>query len=376
MDQDILLVLDAEGRIRAQSGAAAGAGLSVGGEAEGLLRGWPRRPGRSWLPGPRYSAIEALPLPEGGWVLWLGASRPGPAQGLRLAAWERLGSVVLHELNNALMVILGQAEMGLRAAPAATQRPLQRVQEVSQRLLELAQAVSSAVGPPAAPEAPRALNPAEQLAALLGPHRPLEVSTDAAPLRALPAAAIGLLGGAGRLLQPSAWRLEGQPEAPGGLQLRRAQPAEPGDLPPLPSLDRALAAGGGGLRCTPDGQGWRIDPPVRPLLRHALISVQEPDLEDLLIEALAPRTTHRVASLGALDAAMEHLGDRATLVVDADALRHGRLPSLLRLRARYPCMPLIWLHGEPPGHGLRVTCLPAPLQLSDLRAALERLDQD
>jgi hypothetical protein len=379
MDQDILLVLDADEQITAHNPAAAAAGLRVGGAPGALLRGWDRRPGRCWLAAPPHWALEALATPDGGWVLWLGISRPGPAQGLRLAAAERLGSVLLHELNNALMVILGQTEMGLRAAPAAQHLPLQRVQAVGQRLLPLTQAVAGAAGPSGQAAAPRVGRADEPLAALLGPHRLLQAPDPADPslgdrLAALSGPALGLLGATARLLPPTAWRLHAPAEAPSRVELRREAGGAAGDLPRLTALDRALRAQGGQLRPLPEGEGWAIDLPTQAPRRHALIGVYEPDLHALLAEAIVPRPAHRIESLGALDAAMEQLGEAAVLVLDAEATQKGRLPPLTRLRARYPSAPILYL-GPMQGNDPRITSLNPPLQLSAVRAALDRLDQ-
>lgn len=340
--------------------APGGAPLPTGAPISAWLPGWRPVPGSQ-----RVGAldVDALALADGGWAL---AARPrGRPAGLAAAVADPLIGVVLHELNNALTVIFGQAELGARDAPPAQERALGKVRAAADRLRELAAAVVRLRSP--AGHRPGSAALAADLLALLGPHRQFEPALEPAQLDGLEPLEVAAIGAALRTLPPAGWRVEGAASHTGGLRLTRATPgATTADPPALEALAGAIQARGGAWGAAPGGWQLRLRAPsAKPTL---LLWVEEPDLADLLREALADLEIAEVHSISELEALVG--APHATLLVDAAVLRRGLSAAWPALLLQRPQLRLLVLHANlaelPPG----ATALSGPLDLAALRSAL------
>lgn len=354
-----LIVLDPALHVAAAHGPG-GAPLPTGAPFSAWLPEWRPVAGTQ-----RVGALEvdALALADGGWAL---ATRPrGRPGGIAAAVADPLIGVVLHELNNALTVIFGQAELGARDAPPAQARALGKVRTAADRLRELAAAVVRLRSPAARRPGSPAL--AADLHALLGPHRTFEPPLEPAQLDGLEPLEVAAIGAALRTLPPTAWRVEGAASQPSGLRLTRAVSAPtPPDPPVVDALAAAIQARGGAWSATPGGWQLRLRAPSPR--QTLLVWVQEPDLADLLREALADIEIAEARSVDELDALLT--APNPTLLVDAAALRRGLSAAWPALLLRSPRLRLIVLHANLAELPRGATGLSGPLDLAALRSAL------
>ncbi|MFM2247475.1 MAG: hypothetical protein RL071_3549 [Pseudomonadota bacterium] len=355
-----LIALDPQLRVCAAQGHD-GAPLPTGAPITAWLPGW--RP----TAGPqRLGALEvdALPLPDGGWAL---ATRPrSRAAGLGAAVADPLMGVVLHELNNALTVIFGQAELGARGAPPAQERALSRVRTAADRLRDLAGAVVRLRSP--AVHSPGAAILADDLVAVLGPHRTVGPPLEPAQLEGLEPLELAAIGAAIRTLPPMQWRMEGAAAGAEGLRITRAAAHATTPEPAvIETLAAAVHARGGAWSAIPGGWALRLRPAAAPVV---LLWLQEPDLAALLREALPAVTARLIDGLPALAEAAA-AAPAATVIADAAALRRGLTAAWPALRRDRPLLRLIVLHAHPDELPPGATGLPGPLDLAALQAALQ-----